>query len=110
MSIFVWSMIGIAIWHFTVLVPDRFWGGIVGAFLAAWLGALASGVLLPEPGISTRNPPGVDEALWALPGSLVALAGCYWYGAREARREQRQAERGEAPSTHGAESTRSAAP
>ena len=35
MSLLVWVMMGIAVWHFTVFVPDRFWGGIVGAFLAA---------------------------------------------------------------------------
>jgi len=28
-------MVGIALWHFAVLVPDRFWGGIIGAFMAA---------------------------------------------------------------------------
>lgn len=82
MSIFVWSMIGIAFWHFTVFVPDRFWGGIIGALLAAWAGALMSGFLLPVPGIPLRNPPGVDEALWAMPGSLLALTASYWYGAR----------------------------
>ena len=32
MSMLVWVMMGIAIWHFMVFVPDRFWGGIVGAF------------------------------------------------------------------------------
>ncbi len=35
MSILVWAMMGIAIRHFAVLVPDRFTGGIIGAFLAA---------------------------------------------------------------------------
>ncbi len=40
LSIFVWVMIGLAFWHFAVLVPDRFWGGIVGAFLAALVGAV----------------------------------------------------------------------
>ena len=35
MSLVVWAMMGIAVWHFTVFLPDRFWGGIVGAFLAA---------------------------------------------------------------------------
>ena len=35
MSLVVWAMMGIAVWHFTVFVPDRFWGGIVGAFLVA---------------------------------------------------------------------------
>ena len=38
MGLVVWVMMGIAVWHFTVFLPDRFWGGIVGAFLAAFLG------------------------------------------------------------------------
>ena len=61
LSVVVWAMIGIALWHFAVLVPDRFRGGIIGAFLAALAGAIASGLLLPEPGIPTRNPPGVER-------------------------------------------------
>ena len=28
MSVLVWVLIGIAVWHFTVLLPDRFHGGI----------------------------------------------------------------------------------
>lgn len=80
-SILVWSMIGIAIWHFTVLLPDRFVGGIVGAFVAAFTGALVSGFLLPEPGLPRANPPGVAEALWALPGTALALAASYVCGA-----------------------------
>lgn len=46
-------MVGLALWHFAVLVPERFWSGIVGAFLAALLGALASGYALPAPGRSS---------------------------------------------------------
>jgi hypothetical protein len=85
LSILVWAMIGIAFWHFTVLVPDRFWGGIIGAFLAAVAGALVSGLLLPEPGNPRANPPGVAEALWAIPGSIAALAASYLCGARKDR-------------------------
>ena len=81
-SILIWVMVGIAIWHFAVLVPDRFWGGIIGAFLAALLGALASGFALPTPGIPLDNPPGWTEALWPVPGSLLALTASYLYGAR----------------------------
>ena len=82
MSVLIWVMVGIAIWHFAVLVPDRFWGGIVGAFLAALLGAIASGYALPAPGIPLDNPPGWSEALWPVPGSLLALIVSYLYGAR----------------------------
>jgi len=83
--VFIWVMIGVAFWHFAVLVPDRFWGGIIGALLAALRGGLLSGYVLPEPGIPTRNPPGVGEALWAIPGSVGALIA-YFYGARLQRR------------------------
>lgn len=86
MSVLVWVMVGIALWHFAVLVPDRFWGGIIGAFLAALIGAVATGFLLPDVGVSGANPPGVGEALWALPGSIAGLAACWWYGDRRERR------------------------
>lgn len=85
LSVVVWAMIGIAFWHFTVLVPGRFWGGIIGAFLAAVVGALVTGFLLPEPGVPTENPPRVAEALWAIPGSIGALVVSYVYGARRDR-------------------------
>jgi hypothetical protein len=81
-SVLVWSMVGIALWHFTVLIPDRFAGGIIGAFLAALAGAVLSGYALPSPGVPTANPPGVGEAIWALPGSMLGLAGSYVWGSR----------------------------
>jgi uncharacterized membrane protein YeaQ/YmgE (transglycosylase-associated protein family) len=90
MSVFVWVMIGVALWHLSVLVPDRFYGGIVGALLAAVAGALASGYLLPSPGIPTTNPPGVTTAVWPLPGSIVALLATYLYGVRRERLESRR--------------------
>ena len=52
-------MMGIAVWHFTVFVPDRFWGGIVGAFFAAVVGAALFGVhrerRAPFPAATTRT-------------------------------------------------------
>lgn len=85
MSILVWAMMGIGLWHFTVLVPDRFWGGIAGAFLAALAGAIASGYLLPSPGFPTDNPPGLEQAVWPIPGGIVGMALAYWYGVRSER-------------------------
>ncbi len=82
MSVFVWAMVGIALWHFAVLVPDKFVGGIIGAFIAALGGALLSGYALPEPGLPTANPPGISEALWALPGALLGLVASYIWGSR----------------------------
>ena len=80
MSVFVWMMMGIAIWHGCVLVPDRFYGGLIAAFAAAVAGAVASGYLLPVPGNPPHNPPGFAAALWPLPGCLLALLALYVYG------------------------------
>ena len=82
MSVFVWVMIGVAFWHFAVLVPDRFYVGIIGALIAAVAGALISGYLLPSPGIPAHNPPGITTALWPVPGSIIALIATYLFGAR----------------------------
>src|SRR4051812_50207651 len=82
MSVFVWAMVGIALWHFAVLVPDRFYGGIIGAFLAAFGGGVLTGFLLPPPRVPLENPPGIGEALWAIPRAPLGPGGAYWYGAR----------------------------
>ena len=82
MSVLVWVMMGIAIWHFTVFVPDRFWGGIVGAFLAAIAGAVILGLIVngfSAPGESGTH---IGQALLAIPGALLGLGACYLYGAR----------------------------
>ena len=82
MSMLVWVMVGIAVWHFTVFVPDRFWGGIVGAFLAAAAGAALFGFLVAGLTVPGRNDTGLEQALIAVPGSLIGLAASYAYGAR----------------------------
>jgi hypothetical protein len=81
-------MIGVALWHLSVLVSDRFYGGVIGALLAAIGGALASGYLLPVPGIPPHNPPGITEVLWPIPGALLALLATYAYGARRERTQR----------------------
>ena len=56
MAMLVWAMMGIALWHFTVFVPDRFWGGIVGAFLGALFGAILIGLA-----VNGFTVPGQDD-------------------------------------------------
>ena len=78
----VWVLVGVALWHFPVLLPDRFPGGISGAFLYAVAGAVATGWALPEPGVPPDNPPGLKQALWPLPGAMAALALAWGIGVR----------------------------
>ena len=73
---------GIAIWHFAIFVPDRFWGGIVGAFLAAIAGAVVVGFLISGLTIPGQNDTDLIQALVAIPGSVAGLAACYAYGVR----------------------------
>ena len=82
MAALVWLTMGIAIWHFTVFVPDRFQGGIVGAFLGAAAGAMVSGAIAQialGQGIGETD---LATALYAVPGTLVGLAVVYAMGVR----------------------------
>ena len=82
MSLIVWVMMGIAAWHFTVFVPDRFWGGIVGAFLAASIFAALFGLLVNGGSVPGQDDTDIAQALLAIPGAAIGLALSYWYGSR----------------------------
>ena len=82
MGMVVWVMMGIAIWHFAVFVPDRFCGGIVGAFLAAIAGAALFGFLVSGLTVPGRNDTELVQALIAVPGAVAALALSWVYGSR----------------------------
>jgi hypothetical protein len=77
---------GIAVWHFAVFVPDRFWGGIVGAFVAAIAGAMTVGAIVQ--GFEGRSVDTVDigTALVAIPGAMLGLAVAYGFGVRAEER------------------------
>jgi hypothetical protein len=75
----VWIMMGIAIWHFAVFVPDHFWGGIVGAFVFAAVGAVVVGLVLAGGEIDNAQ---LRTALEAVPGAVMGLAASYLIGKR----------------------------
>ena len=82
MALVVWVMMGIAVWHFTVFVPDRFWGGIVGAFLAAFIAAALFGLLVNGGTIPGRDDTHLIQAVIAIPGAAIGLGLSYLWGAR----------------------------
>jgi hypothetical protein len=85
MALLVWFTMGIALWHFTVFLPDRFWQGIVGAFLGSVLGAMAFGaIVLVVSGRSVGNTD-LATALAAVPGVAIGLAVVYALGIRSER-------------------------
>ncbi len=85
----VWVMVGIALWHFTVWVPDHFRGGIVGAFGAAVVSSIVFGVLFNGFTIPGRNDTDLVQALIAIPASLIGLGLCYWWGLRKEAQEEK---------------------
>ena len=82
MAILAWVMMGLAIWHFTIFLDDRFWGGIVGAFIASIIGAVVFGFIINGFTIPGRFDTHTLTALEAIPGVLIALAFAYFEGAR----------------------------
>jgi hypothetical protein len=80
MALLVWTMMGLAIWHFTIFLPDRFWGGIVGAFLGALIGSIIVGVLVNGFTIPGQDDTHLLSALEAIPGALAGIAAVYFIG------------------------------
>ena len=90
MAMLGWVMMGLAIWHFTIFLPDRFWGGIVGAFVGALIGGVLSGLLIYGVKVSNLAVPGqhatdVAVVLYSVPGALVGIALVYLEGVRRER-------------------------
>jgi tetrahydromethanopterin S-methyltransferase subunit D len=79
----VWFTTGVALWHFTVFVPDRFWAGIVGALLGASTGAMISGALAQIATGAGIGETGIETVLFAIPGALLGLAAVYALGLRQ---------------------------
>jgi hypothetical protein len=86
MALVVFFMMGIALWHFTVFLPDRFWQGIVGAFLGSVLGAIVFGLIVQEVSGKSLGDTDVGTALLAVPGVLIGLAVVWFLGARAEER------------------------
>jgi hypothetical protein len=82
MGAIVWVMMGIAVWHFTVFVPDRFWGGIVGAFIVAVISAFVFGLIVNAGDIPGRHDTHLIQALIAIPGAAIGLGLSYLWGSR----------------------------
>jgi hypothetical protein len=85
MAMLVWVMVGLALWHFTVFLPDHFLGGIVGAFAGALIGSIVFGVA-----VNGGTVPGGDDTtlltgLEAVPGALIGMGVLYAEGLRRER-------------------------
>ena len=85
MGMLAWVMMGLALWHFTIWLPDRYYGGIVGAFVGALIGAAAFGFIVSGFHIPGRHATHLTTALEAIPGALIGMAVVYLEGMRRER-------------------------
>ena len=85
MALLVWFTMGIALWHFTVFLPERFWQGIVGAFLGATIGAVVFGAIVEIASGKGLGDTDIGTALTAIPGVAIGLAVIWFIGIRTER-------------------------
>lgn len=81
MSIIIWFTVALALWHFTIFVPDRFWQGIIGALIGCVVGGLISGALV-ELVILRNHLADTDLVTFvaAVPGTLLGAWVIYRIG------------------------------
>ena len=82
MGMLAWVMMGLAIWHFTIFLPDRFWGGIVGAFVGALIGSVLVGLIISGFTVPGRDDTDILTVLYAVPGAIAGIAAVYYEGIR----------------------------
>ncbi len=82
MAALVWFTTGVALWHFTVFLPDRWWAGIVGAFVGASIGAMITGAIGQIVTGDSIGQTGIETVLFAIPGTALGLAVIYAIGVR----------------------------
>jgi hypothetical protein len=85
MGMLAWAMMGLALWHFSIWLPDRYWGGIVGALIGAVGGAVLSGFLIHGATIPGRHATHLITAVEAIPGALIGMAVVWLLGVRRER-------------------------
>jgi cation transporter-like permease len=90
MGMLGWVMMGLAIWHFTIWLPDRFWGGIVGALVGSLIGAIVVGLIIYSVKVSALRVPGekatdIAVVAYAIPGAIVGMVAVYLEGIRRER-------------------------
>jgi hypothetical protein len=96
MAAIVWVSMGTALWHFTIFMPDRFPGGIVGAFVWANMGALVVGLVSGGFSRPSLAEVGLADAIEGLVGGMAGLALAYAVDARSRRAERRRIGSGDA--------------
>ena len=87
MGLLVWIMVAIALWHFTIFLPERFWQGIIGALLGSTIGAVIFGAIVQTASGKSLGDTDLSTALFSIPGVAIGLAVVWVIGVRAERAE-----------------------
>ncbi len=85
MGMLAWIMMGLALWHFTIWLPDHSWGGIVGSLIGALVGSALFGLIVNGFVVPGRHSTHLYTALEAIPGALIGMGIVYLLGLRQER-------------------------
>ncbi|HUR84347.1 MAG TPA: hypothetical protein VMY78_03310 [Solirubrobacteraceae bacterium] len=92
MGALAWTMMGLALWHFTIFLPDRCWGGIIGAFLGCVFGAVIFGLVINGLAVPGQDDTNILTSIEAIPGVALGYAFFYWLGLRKEAEERGERE------------------
>ena len=87
MGLLVWIMVAIALWHFTIFLPDQWWAGIVGALVGSVVGSVLFGLIIHLGTIPGQNDTDLLTAIESVPGALLGMAAVWFAGVRAERLE-----------------------
>ena len=82
MGLLAWVTMGVAIWHFAIFLPDRFFGGIVGSFCFALVGSALVGFAISGFQVPGNSDITIMTALEGIPGALIGMGLAYLIGVR----------------------------
>jgi uncharacterized membrane protein YeaQ/YmgE (transglycosylase-associated protein family) len=90
MGLLAWVIMGIAIWHFAIWLPDRSWGGIVGAFIGSLIGSVLIGLAIHGFSIPGTQDTHLITAIEGVPGALIGMGVIYAEGIRRENASRRE--------------------
>ena len=82
MAVLVIFTMGLAIWHFAILVPDRFFGGMVGALFGSVICAFAIGLMFQFASGQGAGNADLMTVFISVPGALIGMYVTYQIGVR----------------------------
>ena len=86
MGLLVWIMVAIALWHFTIFLPVRWWSGIVGAFLGSVVGSVIFGLIINLGTVPGQNDVDLLTAFESVPGAVLGMGVVWLVGVRQEQR------------------------